>query len=64
MGVWGLGLENLHPSGGTPGVGGNLGTSIDVGVLGPDTRLCERSGVEPGKPLSIVVASTLKVYDG
>nr|CAI5831498.1 unnamed protein product [Callosobruchus analis] len=57
VGVWGLEIWKRHPS---EGVGGNLvPTSIDVGVLGPDTFACGRSGVGPGKPLSIVVELTV-----
>lgn len=58
VGVCGLDIWKRQPS---EGVGGNLvPTSIDVGVLGPDTLECGRSGVEPGKPLSNVVGKTLE----
>lgn len=61
VGVCGLGIWNLQPSEGTPGVGGKRGpTSIEVGVLGHDTRECGIS-VLPANPLSIVVGSTLQV---
>lgn len=59
MGVWGEGIWNRQPSEDTPGVGGKR-ESIDVGVLGPDTLVCGRSEVLPGKLLSRLEGNTLK----
>lgn len=59
MGVWGDGIWNRQPSEDTPGVGGKR-ESIDVGVLGPDTLVCGRSEVLPGKLLSRLEGNTLK----